>query len=182
MPESVEVWLQSLHLEQYDPLFTEFSVSAEDLPYLDATILKDMGISKIGDRIKLARAAQKLQKIPSNQQLVSVEQIFNRLRSTKSAPLTAVVSSDLSTAVNLSNTDKAEFKLSDPPGSQPGKSIVSFILQNGSTVKLNVSGCFNATSIKKKVIKFLDLPNKTPSNYDAYLTDNVGNLHLLFDV
>lgn len=81
----------------------------------------------------------------------------------------------------LSNNNRSEFRL-DPPPQKNEKSLVSSILQNGSTVKINVSGCFNATSIKKKLIKFLDFPNKNPSFYDVYLTDAIGNLHLLFDV
>lgn len=81
----------------------------------------------------------------------------------------------------LSNNNRSEFKL-EPPPQKNEKSLVSFILQNGSTVKINVSGCFNATSIKKKLIKFLDLPNKNANTYDVYLTDAIGNLHLLFDV
>jgi mitogen-activated protein kinase kinase kinase len=61
------------------------------------------------------------------------------------------------------------------------KSLVSFILQNGSTVKINVSGCFNASSIKKKLIKFLGLAQPS-EGFETYLSDPRGDIHSLFDV
>lgn len=68
-----------------------------------------------------------------------------------------------------------------------------FILNDGSAKKVNVNGCFNADSIKKKLIK--KLPSEfiacTPQgeetrnsqDYDVFVVDYVKNvLHLLYDV
>lgn len=135
--------------------------------------MKDIGVYKIGDRLKLELEIKKFKDLHSLS-LINADELFSQItannskRSNKDSTL-------------LSNSNRSEFKL-EPPPQKNEKSLVSFILQNGSTVKINVSGCFNATSIKKKLIKFLDLPNKNASFYDGYITDAIGSLHLLFDV
>jgi mitogen-activated protein kinase kinase kinase len=182
---TVSEWLSSLNLEQYAPAFDSYSISADDLPFLDSGILKDIGIDKIGDRIRLENALNTLKPSSSQSlQFTTVEQLFAKVQANAKPLRLPSLNSNTSThQKNLSNTDKSEFKLSNPPNlKDASRSLVSFILQNGSTVRINLNGCFNATSIKKKLIKFLDLPSKIPSNYDAYLTDSLGNLHLLFDV
>lgn len=143
------------------------------MKFTDSTILKDIGIKKIGDRLKLELEINKF-KDSHALSLIKADELFSQIAANNPKR-----SFSLSTL--LSNNNRSEFKL-DPPPQRSEKSLVSFILQNGSTVKINVSGCFNATSIKKKLIKFIDLPNKNSSFYDVYLTDAVGNLHLLFDV
>ncbi|CCH41795.1 hypothetical protein BN7_1334 [Wickerhamomyces ciferrii] len=150
------------------------SITFDDLQFLDSSILKDIGIHKIGDRLKLDIGIKSI-KNSNLINLIKPDEIFNEIIS-KNPPKRSI-----SIPTLISNNHNSEFKL-DPPPLKNEKSLVSFILQNGSTVKINVSGCFNAISIKKKLIKFLDLPNKTPSFYDSYLTDINGNLHLLFDV
>lgn len=120
----------------------EHEISYDTLKYLDGGVLRDIGVDKIGDRIKLQQAILKMH-----------------------APLEVEV--------------EKEFKLSAPP--VKSKSLVSFILQNGSTVKINVSGCFNAVSIKKKLTKFLGL-SVGPEQFETYLCDAKGDVHALFDV
>lgn len=157
-------WLRSLRLESYHECFTseyspqtlifihslthgtnnstEHNIQFDTLRFIDGDILRDIGVDKIGDRIRLQNA------------LVKLHQPLD-LRNTK------------------------EFKLSAPP--TKGKSLVSFILQNGSTVKINISGCFNAASIRKKLIKFLGL-QQPPEAFDTFLCDAQGDVHSLFDV
>ena len=49
-------WLRSLALEQYAAAFNEHRVAAEDLPFLTADDLKEIGITAVGHRRRLLAA------------------------------------------------------------------------------------------------------------------------------
>ncbi|CDR43881.1 CYFA0S13e00254g1_1 [Cyberlindnera fabianii] len=172
--DELQQWLKTIFLEEYTENFKAFQITYDSLKFLDVGILKDIGIEKIGDRIKIEQEIKKL-KDEHYVKLMNIDEMFKSIVQIKRPVLRSLNSSTL-----MSN-HRSEFKLNPPP-QRNEKSLVSFILQNGSTVKINVSGCFNAFAIKKKLIKFLDLPNKNVNNYDVYLTDPQGMLHLLFDV
>ena len=113
------------------------------MKYCDGDVLRDIGISKIGDRIRIQTAIAKL--------------------------------NTLKFELKVQN----KFKLAEPP--LKGKSLVCFILQNGCTVRMNVSGCFNAASIKRRLIKHLGIQAQ-PESYETYLSDAKGDVRSLFDV
>jgi class 3 adenylate cyclase/tetratricopeptide (TPR) repeat protein len=52
----VAAWLRALGLEQYEPAFRDNSIDAEILPKLTVEDLKDIGVTKVGDRRKLLEA------------------------------------------------------------------------------------------------------------------------------
>jgi SAM domain (Sterile alpha motif) len=58
-------WLRSLALEQYAAAFNENHVAAEDLPFLTADDLKEIGISAVGHRRRLLAAIAALQDKPA---------------------------------------------------------------------------------------------------------------------
>src|SRR5215472_15289910 len=49
----VAAWLRGLGLEQYEPAFRDNGIDAEILPKLTAEDLKDIGVTRVGDRRKL---------------------------------------------------------------------------------------------------------------------------------
>src|SRR5215472_11814946 len=49
-------WLRGLGLEQYEPAFRDNGIDAEVLPKLTAEDLKDIGVTRVGDRRKLLEA------------------------------------------------------------------------------------------------------------------------------
>lgn len=65
--------------------------------------------------------------------------------------------------------------------SEEDNTATTFILQDGTKRKVKVAGCFNADSIKRKVIRKLGLKSG-PDSWDTYVTDEIGTLHLMFDV
>src|SRR5690242_11552738 len=56
MAMDVAAWLRQLGLEQYALAFRENGIDAELLPSLTAEDLKDVGISRVGDRRRLLDA------------------------------------------------------------------------------------------------------------------------------
>ncbi|XP_039063069.1 uncharacterized protein LOC120207715 [Hibiscus syriacus] len=58
--DGVRIWLNSLGLGRYAPVFEIHEVDDEVLPLLTLEDLKDMGINAVGSRRKMLRAIQKL--------------------------------------------------------------------------------------------------------------------------
>jgi hypothetical protein len=56
----VAAWLRSLGLEQYEPAFRDHGIDAEILPKLTVEDLKDIGVTRVGDRRKLLEATAAL--------------------------------------------------------------------------------------------------------------------------
>ena len=52
----VAAWLRGLGLEQYEPAFRDNGIDAEVLPKLTVEDLKDIGVTRVGDRRKLLEA------------------------------------------------------------------------------------------------------------------------------
>jgi class 3 adenylate cyclase/predicted ATPase len=56
----ISVWLRSLGLERYGPVFRENRIEADVLPSLTVEDLKDLGVTSVGDRRRLLDAIAKL--------------------------------------------------------------------------------------------------------------------------
>ena len=52
----VAVWLRGLGLERYEPAFGDNGIDAEILPKLTVEDLKDIGVTRVGDRRRLLEA------------------------------------------------------------------------------------------------------------------------------
>jgi class 3 adenylate cyclase len=55
-PMDVAAWLRGQGLEQYEPAFRDNGIDAEILPKLTVEDLKDIGVTRVGDRRKLLEA------------------------------------------------------------------------------------------------------------------------------
>ncbi|KAF2858118.1 Pkinase-domain-containing protein [Piedraia hortae CBS 480.64] len=55
----VSEWLRSIHCGQYVDLFRKHNINGANLLDLDAVVLKDMGIRKIGDRVRIGAQAKR---------------------------------------------------------------------------------------------------------------------------
>jgi class 3 adenylate cyclase/tetratricopeptide (TPR) repeat protein len=60
MSEKVSAWLEDLELGQYSTVFKENAIDWELLPELDQEILKDIGVSIAGHRMRILKAATAL--------------------------------------------------------------------------------------------------------------------------
>lgn len=173
----IDQFLAELNCEAYIPLFIKYGlIDQENMKYIDKEILIAMGITKIGDRIRILRKAKNLdKKVNKNgsesNNLMQLNDIINKLNSLSTSMSNGLNTSDLANERNH----------------------VIFILNDGSAKKVNVNGCFNADSIKKRLIK--RLPSELlatdavggkslqVSDYDVFVVDYTKNvLHLLYDV
>jgi class 3 adenylate cyclase/tetratricopeptide (TPR) repeat protein len=65
MTVDIESWLQDLDLSEYASVFAEHGVGAAVLPLLTAEDLRDIGVTRVGDRRRLLAAIAALNAIPA---------------------------------------------------------------------------------------------------------------------
>jgi len=61
MPDNVTRWLQQLGLGEHAAVFAEHDIDWELLPELDQDVLKELGISSTGHRLRIMKAVMTLQ-------------------------------------------------------------------------------------------------------------------------
>lgn len=168
----VKGFLNEISCDQYLDIFKEYGlVDEHNLQHLDREILDELSINKIGDKLKILNQSGKLRRKVSG---------FDARKELN----------EITAKINSLNTNPLAFNeelVTD-------KHSVIFILNDGSAKKVNVNGCFNAHSIKKKLIKRLPMefvsvnvstnePNYSSQAYDVFVVDYSKNvLHLLYDV
>lgn len=181
----VQSFLDEINCLQYLELFLEYGITSEEqFKGLDREILETMGIDKIGDRIRIlnhALGSDKHQDSPDATFMNDLKQVMKKIQSTSLH--------SLDTFSEGSHNGKTDDFITVE------KSSVIFILNDGSAKKVNISGCYNTDSIKKRLIKRLPkellgvskndpqqyLPD--PKDYDVFVVDyRKSVLHLLYDV
>lgn len=58
--DRVADWLRSVNCADYEKLFRKNNINGENLLEMDKAVLQEMGIDKIGDRVRLFLAIKKL--------------------------------------------------------------------------------------------------------------------------
>ncbi|CCE72738.1 Piso0_000332 [Millerozyma farinosa CBS 7064] len=181
--KNVKQWLSRLGLQQYYNKFVENGITFDIIPELDTSSLKELGILKVGDRIKLELAISDLK----------TERLNAKIPIDELRKLLELYDIDDRSKVHIVNTSNGSLSGNEPNGTNSqtlnqlnssNNKNITFILQDGSLKKVNVTGCFNAQSIKRKVLKKLGFKSQEVAEYDTYIytpNDNVG-INLLYDV
>jgi mitogen-activated protein kinase kinase kinase len=200
-------WLTKCNCQQYYNRFVDQGITYDLLSELDTSALKELGISKLGDRLRLEIAISQL-KANQLKNMVSIEDIYSQLNlmnlnatspgsnsnSTVNPADYALTSNNDATIVQPAdivnqNVQRSSFNLgssgqlsNEHSDSKNSNKTITFILADGSLKKVNVTGCFNAQSIKRKVLRKLGIKLQENS-YDTYVQSNDdGSVSLLFDV
>lgn len=161
------VWLSKSGCQQYYNKFVKHGVTVALVPELDTDALREIGVIKVGDRLRLELAISEL-KLHALKSKISLDEIKKTIQS---------------------NTAYTEPKpvLPEPTTFTGGASplrIVTFILPDGSLKKVNVEGCFNAELIKRKVLKKLGV-RQNQNEYDVYVHTSISGdskITSLYDV
>lgn len=163
-------WLTKSQCQQHLPKFLKHDITPDLLPELDTEALREIGVTKLGDRLRLEIAVAEL-KVDILRQKVPLENIRRAVEHERPPP------------ENNVESDVWEQTIVAPPESAPLR-IVTFILPDGSLKKVNVEGCFNAQLIKRKVLKKLGVRDND-NDYDTYIhTTSFGEARVasLYDV
>lgn len=216
--EFIDQFLAEINCSQYVSNFVQFQITEPDtLFHIDRDILTAIGVIKLGDKIRILRKIKTLttkkqqekEKMNMND-LVDVITKFSQLGNNTNDNNSSLIDRSNDVGMNLSqNNYESTLKgfnnnfggsLASAQDFFTEKHHVIFILNDGSAKKVNVNGCFNANSIKKRLVKRLPKElqvsssmsrsadgnrehSSISSNYDVFIVDYMKNvLHLLYDV
>lgn len=187
-------WLAKSNCQHYYSKFVENNITFDLVTELDSSSLREIGIDKLGDRLKLELSISNLknEKLQSNLNIEDLYKTLN-LNISNTSPISA---NELSGKLDLSSANDSTTLL---PGAQSylntsstnlnkdSNKNVTFILQDGSCKRVNVTGCFNSQSIKRKVLKKLGIKQQE-AKYHTYIhskdhqNNNQLKLNALYDV
>lgn len=226
--KELKLWLANVNCQQYLSKFIENGITVDLIPELDSQSLKELGVTKLGDRLRLEIAIgnKKQEKLMSN---ISVDKLYRELELQVTTPTTGQRSDSSqldpdNTFVPQMTSGSSGAITTTASGSAGGGAIpmgagqnvsgtsiatnsniqatprdssknITFILSDGSIKRVNVSGCFNAQSIKAKVLKklgfkskeakfdtFIHTPYQSSTNSDHVFGSGELAVMLLFDV
>ncbi|KAK6457683.1 kinase-like domain-containing protein [Scheffersomyces xylosifermentans] len=178
-------WLVKSDCQQHYSKFVEHGITLDLLPELDTASLKELGINKLGDRLRLELAISSL-KAERLASAVSVDELFRLVNLQLSQALPEAKTlyrvkdgnnpdgglkpADSATLIPLNNdsSSSSNFAGSTSHQHKDSNKNITFILQDGTTKRVNVTGCFNAQSIKRKVLKRLGIKSQE-TDYDTYI-------------
>lgn len=166
--EDLRAWLAKSGCQLYLNRFIEHEVTFDLVPELDTAALREIGVYKLGDRLRLELAITDL-KQELLKQKVHIEDIQRAIEQER--------------VVEQVPTESTEPTIVPKAETRPSR-IVTFILPDGSMKKVNVEGCFNAQLIKRKVLKKLGVKGRD-HEYDTYVhTTSLGEARIscLYDV
>ncbi|WEJ97230.1 ATP binding [Yamadazyma tenuis] len=198
--KELKQWLTKSNCQNYYTKFVEQGVTYELVPELDTNALKELGVTKVGDRLKLEIAVSNL-KAEKLKKLISIDELYNSLNLyTLASPTyrpsalnigdyamtsesTIVQSTDVNVIQNMSQSTINLNQNSAIPENKNSNKNITFILADGSLKKVNVTGCFNAQSIKRKVLRKLGIKSQE-NKYDTYIqnSNSIDAVSLLYDV
>ncbi|RKP32397.1 Pkinase-domain-containing protein, partial [Metschnikowia bicuspidata] len=162
----LENWLAKSSCQQYLDRFLANDLTFDLLAELDSNAIRELGISKLGDRLRLEFAVQELKAVQLKSKV-----LVDRIRS-------AVAKTS-----GHSKITPAQLELLERGQGQPERSV-TFILPDGSLEKVELDGCFNALIIKLKVLRQLGAIDDQ-SMYQLYVHTNSGNgisIQMLYDL
>lgn len=186
--KELKLWLTKTDCLQYLSKFVDNGITFDLISELDTESLRELGITKLGDRLKLEIAISNL-KAENLKKLISIDDIYkslNVLRLNSPDMSESLITSDstlIQKKIPNSSSGSGTINLSTGTSgdSKSSNKNITFILADGSLKKVNVTGCFNAQSIKRKVLRKLGIKQQDIL-YDTYVHNNNGVVVLLYDV
>lgn len=188
----LKLWLTKSNCQHHYSRFVDHGVTYELLPELDTDALREMGVSRLGDRLRLELAIQSLknERLQNHISVDELQKLFTAHFGTGTpggaesdgSRLDALGVSDLATLLPLLAQEPGFSSLgaTTSSGKDQNKNI-TFILQDGSLKRVNVTGCFNAQLIKRKVLRKLGLKLQE-LRYDTYIHSETGSVGLTADI
>ncbi|OWB64346.1 hypothetical protein B5S29_g5424 [[Candida] boidinii] len=145
----IEKWLRSLRCEQYIEKFNKNNITPDIFPELDLDALKEIGIRKVGDRLKILLLIEK----------INVEILKGKLDPEK-------LYTGISSAADTLNSTLEKIFIEKSENTKP--QYIVAISQYGSAIKLNVENCYSALSVKQRALKYLEKSDAYSSNSNIY--------------
>ncbi|GME96453.1 unnamed protein product [Ambrosiozyma monospora] len=153
-------YLKTVDCQDYLQAFVDNDITPDLLPQLDKAALKEMGIEKVGDRLRILILVQ----------LLNMEKLKSLI------PLNDMVSTATIGSSSFHKVEKNVWQkqqqvltpAATPATGKPSANVVTIISQDGRSHQLDISGCFNSTAIKTKALKTLGISKPKVEEWSAY--------------
>lgn len=191
--KELKAWLAKSNCQHLLQKFIDNGITTDLLPELDSYSLKEIGVSKLGDRLRLEIAINAL-KVDNLKNYIDIGELYKRLNlelamttpttgneiynisSTNLSGLNSEATLPQLSSLNLNNLNnqqlpllRLQLQLQQPSTpNKDSKKTITFILQDGSVKRVNITGCFNAQAIKRKIAKKLGFKSHT-NQFDTYI-------------
>ena len=191
--KELKAWLAKSNCQHLLQKFIDNGITTDLLPELDSYSLKEIGVSKLGDRLRLEIAINAL-KVDNLKNYIDISELYKRLNlelatttpatgneiynisSTNLSGLNSETTLPQLSSLNLNNLNnqqlpllRLQLQLQQPSTpNKDSKKTITFILQDGSVKRVNITGCFNAQAIKRKIAKKLGFKSHT-NQFDTYI-------------
>ncbi|KAG7665390.1 STE11 [[Candida] subhashii] len=191
--KELKQWLAYINCQQYYTKFMENGITVDLIPELDTSSLKELGVTKLGDRLRLEIAIgnQKQEKLMNG---IHIDDLYRDLDLQVTSPirihsnssqtdldgtliqqgisgtgLSGGISGTGSGGQNISTSiSSSNINTTSGTSNKDSNKNITFILSDGSIKRVNVSGCFNAQSIKAKVLKKLGFKSQE-AKFDTFI-------------
>lgn len=154
--------LETVECEEYLELFVDNDIDLSLLAIMDRPALKELGVTKVGDRLRLQILIEMLnmEKVKSQ---VSTHELAGAMQKWLD--------------VNEDETDRDNEMYSGT------KNMITAITQDGNTHKVDITGCTTASAIKKRILERVDVDGAMiAEEWSTYYIDRTRSVHLMFNV
>lgn len=166
--------------EQYFPLFEKLDINADLLSIMDKPALKEMGITKVGDRLRIEIVIS----------LLNIEKIRSRIPIQKLADsikesYTGLMNVEEFTMNQVKQTRENNIQKLNSSGALAGsqKNVIRVITQDGKDHEIDITKCFNSTAIKKRILQETGISSPLIADeWSTYYIDSKKSVHLMFKV
>ncbi|KAK7207272.1 kinase-like domain-containing protein [Myxozyma melibiosi] len=182
----VSDWLHSVNCAKYAHLFAENHINGETLLEVDQNIVRELGVTKIGDRVRISVAIKALRaRALSKKSKTSLASLDSASVSPFPAPAASSAVPPISPTHVSNPPPTTQQRTATLPLAHPSRPLeqnfVKFIFTKGLTKVVDISGCFNGEAIIKKGIRKFGSKDQ-PTDWTIYVTDDVGNIREVQDV
>ncbi|KAK9459023.1 kinase-like domain-containing protein [Lipomyces oligophaga] len=153
-------WLASVGCAKYGPIFTQHHIDGTALLEIDSNAVKELGVSKVGDRVRI---------------YVAIRALRTKVMSTTSS----VSNTAAKPAIPISLSSAPDTSKQQQQSQAPV--LVTFIFTKGHMKIADISGCFNAESLIKKGIRKFGCKD-SPADWTVFVTAEAGNVRELTNV
>ncbi|VEU20609.1 DEKNAAC101438 [Brettanomyces naardenensis] len=178
--------LRSVDCETYYSLFEDNDVNIELLSLMDKPSLKELGVSKVGDRlrIQILIALLNLEKVRSQ---VPVHDLVNAVKMS----YTGLVGIEeiVGKAEERSEEGEEHERIRERAVTgREGKhmsnaNIIMVITQDGREHRIDISGCYTSLAIKRTILSQIQTSGPIMADeWSTYYIDKASSVHLMFNI
>ncbi|QPG75430.1 hypothetical protein FOA43_002784 [Brettanomyces nanus] len=180
--------LRSMECDQYYELFEKNDINIELLSSMDRPALKELGVTKVGDRLRvqILISLLNIEKIRSK---VPMHELVEAIKVAYSA-LTGV-DDDIGVKINNNREERRQRKHQKAGQQQQNDSQnnyslhneITVITQDGQDYRVDITDCYTSSAIKRNILQQTTTSGPLIADeWSTYYRDKSNSVHLMFNI